>query len=279
MPHQGIKCSHEDRTITITPLKLTLNYYFRNDFDKINQIELDNKFAYVSINIPDNDLIEPNGYLGVDRNTTGHIAVAGNPETGKIIKLGKEAGHVHKKYSKTRKNLQKKGKNRKAKRIKNRESRIVKDINHKVARKIVQEAKDNGMGIKLEYLNGIRNAKSGRSFRYSLNSWSFYELKNMIEYKARLLGIPVAYVDPYNTSKECSRCGQIGNRSGKSFKCTNCGHVDHADANASFNIALRPVFEEGIDQLYVDRDAYKGNTGIPEEATLGTMATLEPHML
>ncbi len=267
MPHQGIKCSHEDRTITITPLKLTLNYYFRNDFDKINQIELDNKFAYVSINIPDNDLIEPNGYLGVDRNTTGHIAVAGNPETGKIIKLGKEAGHVHKKYSKMRKNLQKKGKYRKAKRIKNRESRIVKDINHKVARKIVQEAKDNGMGIKLEYLNGIRNAKSGRSFRYSLNSWSFYELKTMIEYRARLPGIPVAYVDPYNTSKECSRCEQVGNRSGKSFKCTNCGHVDHADANASFNIALRPVFEEGIDQLYVDRDAYKGNTGIPKEAT------------
>ncbi len=186
---------------------------------------------------------------------------------------------MHKKYKNMRKNLQKKGKYRKAKRIKNRESRIVKDINHKVARKIVQEAKDNGMGIKLEYLNGIRNAKSGRSFRYSLNSWSFYELKNMIEYKARLLGIPVAYVDPYNTSKECSRCGQIGNRSGKSFKCTNCGHVDHADANASFNIALRPVFEEGIDQLYVDRDAYKGNTGIPEEATLGTVATLEPHML
>ncbi|MEM3244208.1 MAG: zinc ribbon domain-containing protein [Conexivisphaerales archaeon] len=33
----------------------------------------------------------------------------------------------------------------------------------------------------------------------------------MIE--ARLLGILV--VDPYHTSKECSRCGQIGNRSGK----------------------------------------------------------------
>ncbi len=69
------------------------------------------------------------------------------------------------------------------------------------------------------------------------------------------------------TSKECSRYGLIGNRSGNGFKCPSCGHVDHADANASLNIALRPEFEEGIDQLRVDRDARKGNTDIHREAT------------
>ena len=37
----------------------------------------------------------------------------------------------------------------------------MKDINHKVSKKIVHEAKKNGMGIKLEYLHGIRNAKTG----------------------------------------------------------------------------------------------------------------------
>ena len=267
IPAQGIRFNHEKRTISIPSLKFEVNYLFRNDFEKINQIELDGNFAYISVNISENAMIEPGTYLGVDRNTTGHIAVVGNPVTGKILKLGKQAEHVRKKYRNIRKDLQRKGKYKKVKKTKRRESRIAKDINHKVSKRIVQEAKQNGMGIKLEYLKGIRQAKSGRNFRYSLNSWSFYQLEQMIEYKARLLGIPVVYVDPYNTSKECSKCGQVGNRSGKSFKC-QCGHVDHADANASFNIALHPVFEEGIGRLHVDRDACKGNTDIPKEATL-----------
>ncbi len=124
------------------------------------------------------------------------------------------------------------------------------------------------MGIKLEYLRGIRNAKSSGNFRYSLNNWSFYQLGQMIEYKARLLGIPVAHVDPYHTSKECSRCGLIGNRSGNGFKYPSCGHVDHVDANASFNVALRLTYVKDIDQFYADMDVCKGNTDIPKEATL-----------
>ena len=266
VPAQGIKFSHERREIRVPSLDLGLNYHFRNDFLKINQIEVSKEFIHISVTIPDENMITPKGYLGVDRNTTGHIAVIANPNSGKILKLGKKGSHVHKKYKNMRRDLQKKGKPGKVERTKGRERNIERDLNHKVSKRIVQEAKRNGMGIKLEYLKGIRTAKSSRNFRYSLNSWSFYQLQQMIEYKARLLGIPVAYVDPYHTSKDCSRCGHIGNRSGKKFKC-QCGHVDHADANASFNIALRPIFEEGVDQLHVDRDACKGNTDIPKEAT------------
>lgn len=71
----------------------------------------------------------------MDRNTTGHIAVAANPKTGKIWKLGKGGLHIHKKYSNIRRTLQKQGKYRKVKQIKNRESRIVKNLNHKISRK------------------------------------------------------------------------------------------------------------------------------------------------
>ena len=75
------------------------------------------------------------------------------------------------------------------------------------------------------------------------------------------------------------KCGNIGIREGKSFKCLTCGHVDHADANASFNLALRPPLVESIGQLHVDRDACKGSTDTPRGATLRTTETPEPPKL
>ena len=135
VPAQGIRFSHENRTIFVPSLKYETNYLFRNDFEKIDQIEIDKEFAYISVTVPENAMIEPNGYLGVDRNTTGHIAVMGNPMNGKVVKLGKQSNHVHKKYRDMRRNLQKRGKYRKVKRTKKRERNISRDINHKVSKK------------------------------------------------------------------------------------------------------------------------------------------------
>ena len=263
IPKQGIKVNKDKRQIRIPCLKLVLEYRFRNDFEKINQIEMDKKFAFISVTIPEPTIFKPDNYIGVDLNTTGHCAVVGNPETGKIMKLGKKAYHIHNKYKNIRRDLQKKGKYGKIKKIRDRERRIVRDLNHKISRKIIETARENESGIKMEDLQGIRNARSTRSFRYSLNSWSFYQLQKMVEYKAKLLGISVVYIAPQYTSQECSRCGLIGNRNGKAFTCPHCGHVDNADVNASFNIALRP---EGVYRSGADRDVSEGNTDIPGEA-------------
>lgn len=275
VPNQSIKVDQTARQINILCLKLELLYEFRNDFEKINQIELDNAFAYVSVTIPEREQIEIDGYIGVDRNATGHCVVVANPNTGKVWKLGKSVQHIHKKYSNIRRDLQKKGKYRKLKRIKNRESRILKDINHKISKKIVEIAKENNCGIRMEDLKGIRKAKSSKSFRYSLNSWSFYQQQKFVDYKAKLLGIPVVYDEPAFSSQMCSRCCHIGNRNGKEFKCSNCGHIDHADSNASFNIAEGP----SIGRLHVERDACEGNADTPKMALERKTPTVEPHKL
>lgn len=262
IPNQSIKV--EEGRLKIACLKLSLSITFRRDFTKINQVELDKEFAFVSVTVPEPEMKEVSNYIGVDRNATGHIAVIGIPSTGKVFKLGKKAKHIHDKYRSIRTSLQKDGKYGLVKKIKNRESRIVRDVNHKISKKIVDTAEKVNAGIKLERLNGIRsNRKHGRRFNGTLHSWSFYQLQQFLEYKAKMRGIPIVYVEPRNTSKECSWCGSIGTRTGKKFVCPQ-GHVEHADVNAGFNIALRPSIVQSI----AERDVMEGSTDAPRGATL-----------
>jgi putative transposase len=196
-------------TLYISCLKLHLDISYLPMFEKVNQVELDEEYAYVTVTINEQPIREVESWIGVDLNSTGHIAVAANPSTGKVQKYGKEAPHIHKKYGKMRRHLYKEGRPKVAKeKIRGKENRKVKDINHKISRAIVDNAAQQGCGIKMEQLSDIRTtALTSKSSKPSLHSWSFYQLQFMIEYKAKLLGVPVAYVDPAFTSQTCSRCG------------------------------------------------------------------------
>ncbi|MGW6404802.1 RNA-guided endonuclease InsQ/TnpB family protein, partial [Streptomyces sp. NPDC055134] len=108
---------------------------------------------------------------------------------------------------------------------------------------IVAEAERTGRGIALETLTGIRErARLRKPQRVEIHSWPFAQLGSFIVYKARKAGVPVVYVDPAYTSQECSQCHHIerGNRPAQArFACGSCGFVEHADHNASHNIAHR----------------------------------------
>jgi putative transposase len=265
VPSQGCKYDALDKTVRVPCLDCTLDASHFPSFQKIHQIEFNNTYAFVSLEVREQSPMVVTGWMGIDLNATGHCVVAGIPNTGKVLKLGKKAGHTHKKYKSIRRRLQKQGKLKALKRIKNRENRVVRDLNHKISNKLVREAKQNRVGIVLENLKGIRNTKKqAKSFRYALNSWSFAQLGSFIEYKAKLHGVSIVRIAPQYTSQQCSRCGLLGNRNGKTFKCPSCGHVEHADANASFVLALR---QQGVLQSIVDRDAVERQTDLPQEAT------------
>jgi putative transposase len=256
LPSQAIQ--FKEKKIKISSLKIEID--FDKNIEKIKQIELDETYAYISCEVKEEPQDLYDSWMGVDLNTTGHILVAGIPQTGKVIKLGKKAHHIHQKYKNIRKKLQKKRKYRAVKKLKNKESKIVRDLNHKVSKKIVKEAKEKKVGIVLEDLKQIRKTtKTSKKFKYALHSWSFYQLRTFIEYKAKLLGVPVVKIAPSYTSQQCSRCGLLGERKRKCFKCS-CGHVENADVNASFVISLR---YQGILQSPLDRDNGEGRLARP----------------
>lgn len=285
IPNQGIKV--QDNIISISSLKVSFDcsQYVRQSFNKINQIEIDNSYYYVSVNVEEDKEFRPEGHIGIDRNTNGYCVSLANTKTSKVKMLGKKAKHIHTKYSKIRSSLQRQKKYNKLVKIKKRESCIVKDLNHKISRKIVNEAKETKCAIKLEHLKGIRNnRKQKKSFKYTLNSWSYYQLQTMIEYKAKMLGVPVLYIEPAYTSQTCHKCGQIGKRNDKSFKCPHCGYTAHADVNASWNIAYseqfvtepKPKYSSRLGSSSKKKEVYSHK--FPKEGDLGKGSTDTPQL-
>jgi len=266
VPSQGIK--REGDTIRIPCVKLTLPITFPSTFEKVNQVEIGGEYAYISVTFKDPVVHEPMQVIGVDRNSTRHIVVASNISTGKVLKLGKVCHYVHQKYKHIRRGLQKARKLGLVKKIKHRESNIVRNMNHHISKRLVQEAHSTQSVLVLEDLKEIRQrARCRKKQRYTLHSWSFYQLASMIEYKAKKFGVPLAYVEPQYTSQRCSRCGHIdkNNRKGNLFCCLKCGTVEDAGANAGFNIAY--LFQQRIPRFSIDSDMLKGSTDTPREAT------------
>ena len=143
-------------------------------------------------------------------------------------------------------------------------SRIVKDVQHKVSRKLVE---DNDI-IAVEKLNlagmskrakakvdphnpGVflpngQTAKRGLNRKLRLSALA--QFGEFLRYKARLSGGQVIEVDPQNTSRRCSSCGYVAQENRESqavFLCKKCGHEDNADHNAAVNIVDRALRDHG----------------------------------
>jgi putative transposase len=83
-------------------------------------------------------------------------------------------------------------------------------------------------------------AKSALNRRILDQGWG--EFRRQLGYKVTWSGGTLLLVDPRNTSRTCSRCGQQSkaNRlTQSSFRCVACGHADNADTNAALNILAR----------------------------------------
>jgi len=202
-----------------------------------------NLFLCLCVELPDGTPITPQGMLGID---LGICNLATNSDGDNFS--GKEVDAVRERMTAIKKKLQKRGSKsakRHLKKLSGREAKFKRNTNHVISKKIVSTAKDTSRAIALEDLKGFNGRQTVRKAdRERFGKWAFDQLRQFIEYKAQLAGVPVIAVDPRNTSRTCSACGCISKANRKSqsiFSCIECGITLHADYNAALNIASRAV--------------------------------------
>ena len=125
---------------------------------------------------------------------------------------------------------------RKLKSLSGYEKRFSLNENHIISKILVNMPYDIFV---LEDLKNIRKQKSkGKILNKWLSNWSFWQLEQLLTYKAEALGKQVVKVDPRYTSQKCSNCSNIEkkNRNGSHYMCDRCGYREHADINAAKNI-------------------------------------------
>ena len=191
-------------------------------------------------------------WIGVDLNTTGDVAVAADPTSGKTLKLGKNIHHIHTHSVRNCTKLWKDGKLWKLKKVKTPERKIFKTALATITRQIVMFAESLGSGIKFEKLfsdHYSHHKQNSHENEFTFDNGSFFTLQKMVERQAHNRGIPVMYVNPAYTSQRCYRCGEFGRRTRKRFECPHCGYVVHADVNAAFNIATTPIRCASLESL------------------------------
>ena len=77
--------------------------------------------------------------------------------------------------------------------------------------------------------------------RAVFNDWGLYAFIQMLKYKCLLYGKELVFLDERNTSKACSRCGQLHDMPlwKRTYRCENCGLILDRDENSAVNILMR----------------------------------------
>jgi putative transposase len=142
-----------------------------------------------------------------------------------------------------------------------RERRRVEDIYHKVANQIVTAAKEaKASVVVMEKLENIREKKKRiKAMNGRLNRWSFRRLQNIIEYKARLSGLTVVYLNAKNTSSLCPTCGdKISPNGYRMMRCLSCELEEDRDVIAVKNLLRRHQTDVGASPVHPENPPMKG---------------------
>jgi len=146
-------------------------------------------------NMSDEDVEAIDGYLGVDRGVN-NIATTSDGDNW----ISDEIDRCRQWYQKRRNILQSVGTRsakRDLRRLSGKQASFQRNTNYTISKRLVSKAKARSSAIVLEDLSGISEQTTvHRSQRARHSNWSFYQLRQFIEYKACIAGVPVIKVDP-----------------------------------------------------------------------------------
>jgi putative transposase len=106
--------------------------------------------------------------------------------------------------------------------------------------------------IVLEELANIRRRiRRSKAINGRLNRWSFRKLQEIIEYKAKLAGLNVTYVDAKGTSSLCPICGvKLSPNGHRRMECSVCGLEEDRDIIAVMNLLRRHQMDVGASPVH-----------------------------
>jgi IS605 OrfB family transposase len=232
---------------------IRIGEYQRVRMDRIRgqaDLILRNRRFYLAavVDAPEASQYDPVGTLGVD---LGIVNLAVDSD-GTAYK-GKDVDRAMLRMDRIKAKLQRcdsKSAKRHLKQLSGCEARHRRNVNHVISKKLVAKAKDTGRAIALENLKEIRDQTTVRKAqRRRHNSWSFNQLKQFVQYKARVAGVPLFFVNPRGTSHTCPRCGLEAKQNRPTrdrFECVGCGLAGPADYIAALNIAARGAVSRPI---------------------------------
>jgi putative transposase len=155
---------------------------------------------------------------------------------------------VSKNYYKTQKKI-----NKIQNKIKNRRKNLLDKVSNEILSKAFSVLFLEDLAV--QKMTAKKNDKKSKSMskwkskqmRKNILNFSYSTLHSMLSYKAMLNERLVIFVDPRNTTKTCSACGNIKNMklSDRKYIC-NCGLNIDRDLNSAINIHQRGItfFEE-----------------------------------
>lgn len=192
------------------------------------------------------DSSKPSHVVGIDRGL--RFLASTYDEKGHCSFFdGKEILRKRNKFAVIRAQLQAKGTKsakRKLKALSGRENRWMSDVNHQLSKALVDYYGANTLFV-MEDLAGVsfdemNLSNRGKQQRNQIRSWTFYQLEQMLIYKAAEVGSFVIQVPANYTSQRCPKCGRIHkeNRNHKTHEyiCDACGYCSNDDRIGAINL-------------------------------------------